>query len=226
MVLLTLVFGSLSCIANDQFMETKTNIWATSSIAWLSYGSILCAIWMFYFSVDIAFVKLWWYGYLVLCALNAVWNAIAVQWPRHRPHVGVNAVVAVGLLIALIVHPLALSTPEGFYSVLLAIGIMKWWQRRHTRFQEHENRVARKILMVAHGGALNPSQANSIEGIRNSLEKGVDGIEIDVQVTQDGQPVLFHDSWLCLNAERKRISDLTLDEFAERGRPLPLLQRS
>jgi glycerophosphoryl diester phosphodiesterase len=69
------------------------------------------------------------------------------------------------------------------------------------------------VLNIAHGGALDPSRANSLEGICDAIASGIDAIEVDVQVTQDGIPVLFHDSSLPLNGGLIRISDRTLSEL-------------
>src|SRR5690242_3206735 len=67
MVLLTLIFGSLSSIANDRFMEAREGVTATSRVAWFSYGSILCALWMLYVAVNLAYASYWWLGYATLC---------------------------------------------------------------------------------------------------------------------------------------------------------------
>lgn len=54
-------------------------------------------------------------------------------------------------------------------------------------------------LLVAHrGGGRNndllPASENSVEMIRLAPQLGANGIEIDVQLTKDGVPVLFHDA--------------------------------
>lgn len=134
MVLLTLLFGSLTSITNDRFMEANKNASATSPIAWFSYLSILCALWMLYVSVDLAFVWYWWLGYAALSLTNAVWNGLAAR-PHHKPHVIVNVAVALILIIILLVYPSILSTPRWFYVLQLVIVAVKWWQRRRPRFE-------------------------------------------------------------------------------------------
>ncbi len=54
-------------------------------------------------------------------------------------------------------------------------------------------------LLIAHrGGGRNndllPASENSVEMIRMASQLGANGIEIDVQLTKDGVPVLFHDA--------------------------------
>jgi hypothetical protein len=137
MVLLTLLFGSLSSIANDQFVEAKVaarqEVSATSLVAWLSYSSVLCVLWMFYFSVDLAFIGYWWFGYAVLCVVNAVWNWFAIQPPSLTRHVIINIIVAALLIIILGVSPSILSIPLWFYVLLLIIGCLKVLYQRRLR---------------------------------------------------------------------------------------------
>jgi glycerophosphoryl diester phosphodiesterase len=72
-----------------------------------------------------------------------------------------------------------------------------------------------RTLNIAHRGALDPSRANSLEGICESIAFGIDAIEVDVQITNDGIPVLFHDRSLPLDGRKtKKISDQTLSELA------------
>lgn len=56
------------------------------------------------------------------------------------------------------------------------------------------------IVAGATGYGLWP--ANTLEGAAACLEAGVDGIEIDVQLTADGHVVAHHDYWLNRNATR------------------------
>ena len=86
-----------------------------------------------------------------------------------------------------------------------------------------------RALNIAHGGALDPSRVNTIEGICDSIASGVDAIEVDVQVTRDREPVLFHDSSFYVNERQIRINDLSLCELAAvnaagQSRPIPLLK--
>ena len=48
-------------------------------------------------------------------------------------------------------------------------------------------------MIVAHRATMGHAAENSLAGLRAGLALGVDGIEIDVQITADGVPVLLHD---------------------------------
>lgn len=51
-------------------------------------------------------------------------------------------------------------------------------------------------LVIAHRGASVEKPENTLAAFRRALALGVDGIELDVQVTADGVPVVFHDASL------------------------------
>ena len=51
-------------------------------------------------------------------------------------------------------------------------------------------------LVIAHRGASAEKPENSLAAFRRALALKVDGIELDVQVTADGVPVVFHDAHL------------------------------
>jgi glycerophosphoryl diester phosphodiesterase len=57
-------------------------------------------------------------------------------------------------------------------------------------------------LIVAGATGYGVWPANSLEGAAACLETGVDGIEIDVQLTADGHVVAHHDYWLNRHATR------------------------
>jgi glycerophosphoryl diester phosphodiesterase len=48
-------------------------------------------------------------------------------------------------------------------------------------------------LVIAHRGASAEKPENTLAAFRRALALGADGIELDVQVTRDGVPVVFHD---------------------------------
>jgi glycerophosphoryl diester phosphodiesterase len=65
-------------------------------------------------------------------------------------------------------------------------------------------------LCVAHRGASSEAPENTLLAFARALELGVDGIELDVQVTRDGIPVVFHDFTLTrLTGTRGRLADRT-----------------
>ena len=48
--------------------------------------------------------------------------------------------------------------------------------------------------MIAHRTAMGHAPENSLSGIRKAAELGADGVEVDVQLSSDGVPVLMHDA--------------------------------
>jgi hypothetical protein len=133
MVLLTLYFGILSSITNDQFVEANPEAKARSKIALLSYASVFVALAMFYPSVDLALAEYWWGGYGALCVVNAAWNQLAVRYPDRRHYVGMNLVVALIIMVVLLLEPGALSTPRGFGALLIVVLSLKLWHRHKKR---------------------------------------------------------------------------------------------
>lgn len=47
--------------------------------------------------------------------------------------------------------------------------------------------------MYAHRGAMLTSPENTLEALRRARLEGADGIELDVQLSADGEPFIFHD---------------------------------
>jgi glycerophosphoryl diester phosphodiesterase len=82
-------------------------------------------------------------------------------------------------------------------------------------------------LVIAHRGASIEAPENTLRAFARALELGVDGIELDVQVTRDGVAVVFHDSSLMrLTGTRGRLADRTwaeLQKLRVGGEPIPTL---
>ena len=74
--------------------------------------------------------------------------------------------------------------------------------------------------VFAHRGMFGGKEMeNSIDAFKKAVENGY-GIELDVQLSSDGQAVVFHDaSLLRLFGENKPVDSLTADELAEYGIP-------
>ena len=66
---------------------------------------------------------------------------------------------------------------------------------------------------IAHRGYSMKYEDNSIEAIREAIHRDYEGVEIDVQLCETGEIVLFHDVYI----KGKFISDLTLDRLKEHG---------
>lgn len=83
-------------------------------------------------------------------------------------------------------------------------------------------------LIFAHRGASAEKPENTLAAFRRALALRVDGIELDVHVTRDGVPVVFHDDDLRrLTGERGRLAARTwreLQSLRVRGtEPIPRL---
>lgn len=83
------------------------------------------------------------------------------------------------------------------------------------------------LLLIAHRGASAEYPENTIVAFQRALTLGVAGLELDVQVTRDGVPVVFHDATLHRLAGRPgRIPRLTLAALRTvriGGEPIPTL---
>lgn len=67
---------------------------------------------------------------------------------------------------------------------------------------------------IAHRGAPREAPENTRSAFLRALTYSIDGIELDVQMSADGIPVLHHDRTLRrVGGGRRRISDLTLDQL-------------
>jgi glycerophosphoryl diester phosphodiesterase len=90
--------------------------------------------------------------------------------------------------------------------------------------------------VIAHRGAKHATPENTVAAFDRGLEEGADGIELDIRLTRDGIPAIFHDHTLRkLGDRRTRFSDLTLAELRQRdfggwfdpgfsGEPVPTLE--
>ena len=71
-----------------------------------------------------------------------------------------------------------------------------------------------QIMVIAHRGIWNNAPENSLQAIQNSIEMGVDIVEIDIRKTKDGQLVLMHDQSIDRTTNGKgNIKDWTLEDL-------------
>lgn len=84
------------------------------------------------------------------------------------------------------------------------------------RWPEIYNDDGDGFLVIGHRGARAYYPENTMPSFRGALEKGAEMIELDVQLSKDGVPVVFHDAGLkrCTNG-RGRVSDYTLEELRQ-----------
>ncbi len=79
---------------------------------------------------------------------------------------------------------------------------------------EKPNERARWI--VAHRGARDEAPENTSSAFERALTYPIDGIELDVQMSADGVPVIYHDATLWRIARsRRRTADLTAEQLAQ-----------
>jgi glycerophosphoryl diester phosphodiesterase len=80
------------------------------------------------------------------------------------------------------------------------------------RWPRKNNIVA--TLVIAHRGASAEKPENTLAAFRRAVRLKVDGIELDVQVSRDGVPVVFHDPNLFrLTGVRGKVSSRTWREL-------------
>ena len=82
-------------------------------------------------------------------------------------------------------------------------------------------------LLIAHRGASAEAPENTLPAFQRALALGADGIELDVQLTRDGVPVVFHDTTLArLTGRRGRLARLSREELRAvrvQGEAIPTL---
>ena len=72
----------------------------------------------------------------------------------------------------------------------------------------------KKVKIFAHRGASAYAPENTLEAFRLAMEQGADGIELDVQLTKDGELVVIHDETIDRVSNGKgAVRDYTLEEL-------------
>lgn len=87
-----------------------------------------------------------------------------------------------------------------------------------------------RLLLYAHRGAAITGPENTLEGLKRCRSEGADAVELDVRLSGDGEPVVFHDPDLKRLAGRPGRVDATLwkdlKEARVHGRwPIPHLEQ-
>ena len=89
--------------------------------------------------------------------------------------------------------------------LILVLGIAVVSLGVYNLLQPESGIYSRNILVMGHAGSgffsplnpYNPLPANSMASIVKAMEEdGADGVEVDVHVSQDGVPILYHDNTL------------------------------
>ncbi len=69
-------------------------------------------------------------------------------------------------------------------------------------------------MLISHRGAHREAPENSCQAFERALEYGIDGIETDVQLSEDGVPMLYHDVTTSkVTGRRKRFSSYTCEQL-------------
>jgi glycerophosphoryl diester phosphodiesterase len=88
-------------------------------------------------------------------------------------------------------------------------------------------RLPARPLLLGHRGAPLEAPENTIAAFDRALERGADGVELDVQRSADGVPIVIHDETLeRTTSGRGAVADHTaaeLGRFSSRGEPIPTL---
>tara|TARA_Y100001970_G_scaffold105171_1_gene131743 strand:- start:3591 stop:4286 length:696 start_codon:yes stop_codon:yes gene_type:complete len=69
------------------------------------------------------------------------------------------------------------------------------------------------MLIIGHRGAPSISHENTIESFRAAFNHNVDGIEFDVQLTNDHQSIIYHDFELTHNNQKLMINQLSYPDL-------------
>ncbi|AKD05492.1 glycerophosphodiester phosphodiesterase [Pontibacter korlensis] len=94
--------------------------------------------------------------------------------------------------------------------LVLAMTVGAWLMYRHDELQHKD------VLLLGHAGSgffspfnpFNPLPSNSMASIVKAMEEhNADGVEVDVQLSQDGVPILYHDVTLESSTHAEGIID-------------------
>ncbi|HSU14214.1 glycerophosphodiester phosphodiesterase [Longimicrobium sp.] len=87
---------------------------------------------------------------------------------------------------------------------------------------------ANRPLILGHRGAPREAPENTMRAFRRAMEQGADGIELDVQPSADGVPVILHDDTLDRTTDsRGDVADLAWESISAAragGEPVPRLE--
>jgi glycerophosphoryl diester phosphodiesterase len=71
------------------------------------------------------------------------------------------------------------------------------------------------VIVLAHRGASDARLENTLPAFTHAIERGADGVELDVQLSRDGEVIVFHDDDLARLAGRyERVEHLGWDELS------------
>ncbi|KAM4656575.1 glycerophosphodiester phosphodiesterase 1 isoform 2-T5 [Amazona ochrocephala] len=123
-----------------------------------------------------------------------------------------------GSLTALLVAALALSRSPAL-SVLLTGGLylaLHLFSLEPAAPQSAQRvlRPRRAAARIAHRGGAHDAPENTLAAIRQAAENGATGVELDLEFTADGVPILMHDETVERTTDGSgRLRDLTFEEI-------------
>ena len=78
----------------------------------------------------------------------------------------------------------------------------------------HDGGKSKHVMIFAHRGNWRNSAENSIQAFQDCINEGLDGIEVDLQMTKDSVLVIMHDETLERTTTGSgKVSDYTIDEL-------------
>jgi len=78
----------------------------------------------------------------------------------------------------------------------------------------HDGGKSKHVMIFAHRGNWRNSAENSIQAFQDCINEGLDGIEVDLQMTKDSVLIIMHDETLDRTTTGSgKVSDYTIDEL-------------
>ena len=157
----------------------------------------------------------------MLCVYNPLSNDVTKTIRVNLYYTGLSGQVEVGSEDG----TSAIHDLNGDYSIELEVSVpakgMSWYVVRSAApelisFSDKQSIIARVPIVIAHrGGVVSPrSPECSLTAIRLAAEMGYDMVELDVQRSRDGVPIVFHDRTLTEACDRNgRVADFTATEL-------------
>lgn len=147
---------------------------------------------------------LWIFLQTTLSVLVAILYEFCVPW------------IVWGSLIIMIVLRLARVSPPSVDIVQEVLGVNPLLLNKDNSVPENSNGEQYCMRVVAHRGGGYDYPENSLLAFRNTREKGCTAIELDVRLTKDNIPIIFHDPTIeRLTGQTGTISEMTWEELRE-----------
>ena len=80
----------------------------------------------------------------------------------------------------------------------------------------HDKGQSKHVMIFAHRGNWRNSAENSLQAFQDCINEGIDGIEVDLQMTKDGVLVIMHDETIDRTTTGSgKVSDHTIDQLRQ-----------